>query len=164
MPEEAAMIPFVVEEHLRHYRTVEHHEHPRAYTAQELARAEHVTGYRVAKPVVVELGGKLALAVVAATDRVSLGTLEETAAVAARLVPEGDFAGRFSPCEPGSEPPLSLYGLPIFVDERLTHEARLVMPAGTHRDAVVLETDEWLRREAVQPVANLGIRPGEHRL
>ncbi|MBI5071231.1 MAG: YbaK/EbsC family protein [Deltaproteobacteria bacterium] len=157
------MIPFVVEEHLRRYRTVEHHEHPRAYTAQELAQAEHVSGYRVAKPVVVELGGKLALAVVAASDRVSLGTLEETAAAGARLVPEGDFAGRFSPCEPGSEPPLSMYGVPIFVDERLTHESRLVMPAGTHRDSVVLETDEWLRREAVQPVANLGIRPGEHR-
>lgn len=158
------MIPLAVEEQLRHYRTVEHHEHPRAYTAQQLAQAEHVSGYRVAKPVVVDLDGKLALAVVAASDRVSLGTLEETTATGARLVPEVDFAGRFSPCEPGAEPPLSMYGVPIFVDERLTHEARLVMPAGTHRDAVVLDTEEWLRREAVQPVANLGIRPGEHRV
>jgi Ala-tRNA(Pro) deacylase len=159
------MIPYAVEQHLRRYRSVEHREHPRAYTAQELAREEHVSGYRVAKPVVVALDGRLALAVVAATDRVSLGTLEETTAAAgAKLVPEGEFAGRFTPCEPGSEPPLSLYGMPIFVDERLTHEPRLVMPAGTHRDAVVLETDEWLRREAVQPVANLGIRPGEHRV
>jgi len=158
------MIPVAVEEHLKHYRVVEHREHPRAYTAQELARAEHVSGYRVAKPVVVDLDGRLALAVVAATDRVSLGTLEETTAAGARLAAEADFTGRFTPCEPGAEPPLALYGMPIFVDERLTHEPRLVMPAGTHRDAVVLETDEWLQREAVQPVANLGIRPGEHRI
>lgn len=159
------MMPIAVEEHLRHYRAVEHREHPRAYTAQELAHAEHVSGYKVAKPVVVDLDGKLALAVVAATDRVSLGTLEETAAAAAvRLAPETDFSGRFTPCEPGAEPPFSIYGMPIFVDERLTREPRLVMPAGTHRDAVVLDTEEWLRRESVQPVANLGIRPGEHRL
>jgi len=157
------MIPVAVEEHLQGYRAFEHREHPRAYTAQQLAQAEHVTGYRVAKPVVVDLDGRLVLAVVAATDKVSLGTLEETTAAGARLVPEGDFAGRFTPCEPGAEPPLAIYGMPIFVDERLTHEPRLVMPAGTHRDAVVLDTAEWLRRESVQPVANLGIRPGEHR-
>ena len=38
---------------------------------------------------------------------------------------------------------------------------KLVTVATEH--AAVLDTAEWLRRESVQPVANLGIRPGEHR-
>ena len=158
------MIPALIEAHLReHHPDYEHHAHARASTAQELAAAEHVTGYRVAKPVVVRLNGKLAFAVVAATDRVSLGTLEETTAASAELVPEAEFWTTFRPCEAGAEPPLALFGLPIFVDEKLLLEQKLVMPGGTHEDAVVLETGEWLRCERVQPVANLGIRSPELR-
>ena len=158
------MIPAMIETHLRERHCVyEHHRHAVAMSAQELAAAEHVTGYRVAKAVVVKLDGKLALAVVAATDRVALGTLEEATASTAELVPEAEFAGSFRPCEPGSEPPLALFGLPIFVDEKLLHEKRLLMPAGTHEDAIALDTHEWIQCEEVQPIANLGIRLGEHR-
>jgi Ala-tRNA(Pro) deacylase len=150
------MIPAMIESHLKdHHSVYEHHHHALAMTAQELAAAEHVSGYRVAKPVVVRLDGRMVLAVVAATDRVALGTLEEaTASREAELVPEQEFAGRFLPCEPGAEPPLALFGMPIFVDEKLLHERRLLMPGGTH---------EWIRCEEVQPIANLGIRRGEHR-
>ncbi len=154
------MIPVLIETHLReHHPDYEHHAHARAMTAQELAAAEHVSGYRVAKPVVVRLDGKLALAVGAATDRVSLGTLEEATAAAAELVPEAEFSGSFRPCEPGAEPPLALFGVPIFVDEKLLQEKKLLMPAGTHEDAIVLDMHEWIRCEGAQPVANLGIRP-----
>lgn len=158
------MIPAMIETHLRERHSVyEHHRHALAMSAQELAASEHVSGYRVAKVVVVKLDGKLAIAVVAATDRVALGTLEEATASTAELVSETEFSGRFRPCEPGSEPPLAMFGLPIFVDEKLLHEKRLLMPAGTHEDAIALDTHEWIRCEEVQPIANLGIRAGEHR-
>ncbi len=158
------MIPAMIETHLRErHRVYEHHRHAVAMSAQELAAAEHVTGYRVAKPVVVKLDGKLAMVVVAATDRVALGTLEEATASTAELVPEAEFSSNFRPCEPGSEPPLALFGLPIFVDEKLLHEKKLLMPAGTHEDAIALDTHEWIQCEEVQPIANLGIRAGEHR-
>jgi Ala-tRNA(Pro) deacylase len=158
------MIPAMIETHLRdHHLAFEHHRHTVAMTAQELAASEHVSGYRVAKPVVVKLDGKLALAVVAATDKVALGTLEEATASTAELVAERDFMERFSPCEAGAEPPLALFGLPIFVDEKLLHEKKLLMPGGTHEDAIALDTHDWIVREEVQPIANLGIRRGEHR-
>lgn len=32
------------------------------------------------------------------------------------------------------------------------------MPAGTHQDAVELNTNAWMRAEQAQPVANLGVR------
>ncbi|HSM93939.1 MAG TPA: YbaK/EbsC family protein [Anaeromyxobacteraceae bacterium] len=158
------MIPALIESHLRErHKVYEHHRHALAMTAQELAASEHVSGYRVAKAVVVKLDGRMAIAVVAATDRVALGMLEEATASNAELVAESEFLGRFSPCELGAEPPLALFGLPIFVDEKLLHEKKLLMPAGTHEDAIALDTHEWIQCEEVQPIANLGIRSGEHR-
>jgi Ala-tRNA(Pro) deacylase len=153
------MIPTLIEAHLRsHHAGYHHHHHTAAMTAQELAATEHVSGYHVAKPVVVKLDGRLAFAVVAAAERVSLGTLEEATGASVELVPEAEFAPVFGPCESGAEPPLSLFGLPIFADEKFLHERAFVMPAGTHEDSVVLDTHEWMRCERVQPIANLGAR------
>jgi Ala-tRNA(Pro) deacylase len=155
------MIPTMIEAHLRQQHLgYEHHIHPFAMTAQQLAASEHVSGRRVAKPVVVQLDGRWALAVVAATDKVNLAALEEATGCGAELVPEAAFATRFAPCQPGSEPPLAVFGLPIFVDEKLEQEPSLLMSAGTHEDSVVLDTHEWMRCERVQPVAGLGLKVG----
>jgi Ala-tRNA(Pro) deacylase len=153
------MIPTVIEEHLReNHRGFEHRQHASAMTAQDLAAADHVTGYRVAKPVVVRLGGRLVMAVVSAAERVSLGMLEEATGERAELVAEDEFSRCFTPCESGAEPPLSVFGLPIFADEKFLHESRILMQAGTHEDSVLLDTHAWILREHVQPVANLGTR------
>jgi Ala-tRNA(Pro) deacylase len=153
------MIPSLIETHLRrHHRDFEHHVHASAMTAQDLAAADHVTGYRVAKPVVVKLGGQLAIAVVCAAEKVALGVLEEATGEQAELVPEAEFAPRFAPCDAGAEPALGIFGLPIFADEKLLHADRVVMQAGTHEDSVVLDTHHWILCEKIQPVANLGAR------
>ncbi len=154
------MIPEIVEAHLRaHYPAWRHHRHALADTAQELAAAEHVTGHRVAKAVVVKLDGQLAIAVVAATDRVNMSALEEATGLRAELVGEEEFTDRFGPCDAGADPPLAMFGAPIFADDRLIRDQpQLVMPAGTHEDAVVVDTDEWVHEERVQPIANLGAR------
>ena len=112
------MIPTMIDAYLReHGLRFEHFVHGRAIAAQKLAAAEHVTGSRVAKVVVVSVDGKLALAVVAATERVDIEALREALhAKEVELVPETRFAERFWPCEAGAEPPLSLFGVPIYVD------------------------------------------------
>ncbi|ACL65152.1 YbaK/prolyl-tRNA synthetase associated region [Anaeromyxobacter dehalogenans 2CP-1] len=151
------MIPMMIEAHLKeHHRGYELHTHPFAMSAQDLAATEHVSGHRVAKAVVVRLDGKYAIAVVSAAEKVRLGVLEEATGAAAELVPEHELAEHFRPCDPGAEPPLGLFGAPIFVDATLAHAPRLLMPAGTYMDSVLLDTAEWMRCEQVQPVANLG--------
>jgi len=153
------MIPASIEAHLRErYRSYTHHTHAAAASAQDLAAAEHVSGHRVAKPVVVRLGGELALAVVAATDRVNLSVLEEATGSRAELMPEAEFCERFRPCDAGAEPPLAIFGARIFVDLAFIQQWRIVMAAGTHEDAVVLDTGEWLWCERAQPIVNLGQR------
>ncbi len=153
------MIPSMIKAHLRlKHQGFEHHVHPSVMTAQELAATEHMAGRHVAKPVVVRMAGNLALAVVAAPERLNLAALEEATGQRAELVAEDEFAPRFEPCERGAEPPLALFGVPIFMDAKLENERTLLLPAGTHEDAVLLDTHEWMACEKVQPVANLGVK------
>jgi Ala-tRNA(Pro) deacylase len=153
------VIPALIDAHLREwYGAYEHHVHAAAMTARELAAAEHASGRRVAKLVVVRLGRELAIAVVAATDRLNVHPLEEATGERAELVPEEEFSERFRPCDPGAEPPFAMFGLPIYVDDKLVRERTIVIPAGTHEDAAVVDTGEWIWRERARPIANLGRR------
>jgi Ala-tRNA(Pro) deacylase len=152
------MIPVPVDTYLRDHRLrFEHHVHGRAVAAQRLAAAEHVPGSRVAKVVVVRIDGELALCVVSALQRVNLAALSDALkARDAHLVPEADYAERFWPCEAGAEPPLSMFGLPIYVDAALAREPWLLMRGGTHEDALQIETDDWLLSERARIVDGLG--------
>src|SRR3972149_11641627 len=79
--------------------------HAVAYTAQEVAAAEHVPGRMLAKVVMLMGDGKLCMFVLAASAKVDL---EKAAAVLsvkeARLAHEEEFADRFSGCEMGATP------------------------------------------------------------
>ncbi len=158
------MIPERIDQYLkRNHPGCEHTAHMRAVAAQRVAAVEHVSGDRVAKTVVVRLDGELVLAVVAADRKVDLGALALAAgANRADLVPEAEFASRFEPCEAGAEPPLGLFGMPIYVDQALAHEPWVVMRGGTHEDAIRMRTDEWLDVENVRVVRALGRVEWEH--
>jgi Ala-tRNA(Pro) deacylase len=152
------MIPETIDRYLKdHALSYQHLPHRRAVGAQRLAASEHVSGRRIAKPVVVRLDGRLALAVVNAAERLDLERLADSAGVAnAELVPEDAFAERFAPCEAGAEPALSMFGLPIYVDAELALEPWIVMRGGTHEDAIQIDTQEWLEAERVRVVDGLG--------
>lgn len=152
------MIPPMIDSYLREHRLrFEHFVHGRAVAAQRLAAAEHVPGARVAKVVVVSVDGRLALAVVSALDHVDVEALRTALrATEVHLVPEMRFAERFWPCEPGAEPPLSLFGVPLYVDAGLARQPWLLMRGGTHEDAIQVETDDWLLSEQVRIVDGLG--------
>lgn len=152
------MIPERIDRYLKeHHLPYVHTTHVRAVAAQRLAAAEHVPGDRIAKPVVVDIDGRLALAVVSATQRVDVEELRRAlGASQVHLVPEPQFEGRFAPCEVGAEPPLGLFGLPIYVDAQLASWPRLVMRGGTHEDALEVDTRAWMRSEGAQPIDRLG--------
>jgi Ala-tRNA(Pro) deacylase len=153
------MIPEAIDRYLKqHHLDYAHSMHPRAVPAQRLAAAEHISGARIAKPVVVSIDGRLALAVVPASSRVDLPALAAAAgAEVAELVPESMFVDRFQPCEPGAEPAIGLFGLPIFVDARLVGQPWIVMRGGTHEDAIRLDTRAWLTEERARVVRGLGM-------
>jgi Ala-tRNA(Pro) deacylase len=125
----------------------ERHTHAVTYTAQALANAEHVTGYMVAKPVVVRTNAGFAMCAVAAPRHVDLkrvGAVLHDPQV--RLASEPELAKLFPDCELGAEPPIgALYGLPTVMDAQLRTDEYLVMQAGTHREAVKLRREDFER-------------------
>ena len=125
-------------------------QHPRVVAAQRLAASVHVSGYRVAKSVLVEADGKRVMAVLPAADIVDPGRLAAAlGAEQVRILHESEFLDLFAECEPGAEPPFgALFGLPVIMDRRLA-QARgpLVFRAGSHEEALEMKPEDFVRME-----------------
>jgi len=130
------------------YRTSQH---PIAYTAQDLASAEHVPGRQVIKPVVVKADGRFVMCALPASHRVDLSALREQLEVDdVQLVDEVKLSELFPDCELGAEPPIGrLYDMPTIMDESLICDARVTFQAGTHSDSVTMTLADY--RRAAQP-------------
>jgi Ala-tRNA(Pro) deacylase len=127
-----------------HYRLCRH---APAYTAQELAAAEHVSGKRVIKPVVIRADGQLILCALPACYHVDVDELkEQLLADLVEVVDESHLLTLFRDCETGALPPIGwLYGMTTLIDESLTHGDRVMFQAGTHVDAVEMSLADYRR-------------------
>lgn len=136
----------LLDRHRVHYECTAHLP---AYTAQGLAAVTHVSGKEVAKTVVVKLDGSIALAVLPASHRVDLRLLRAaTGAATATVASEAEFKDAFPGCETGAMPPFgSLYGLPVMVDESVTHDREIVFNAGSHTELMRLAYEDFARLE-----------------
>jgi Ala-tRNA(Pro) deacylase len=112
--------------------------HSPAYTAQEVAASAHISGYEIAKTVMVKVDGKLAMAVLPAPLHVDLSHLKELiGADRVALAGEGEFKALFPECEPGAMPPFgALYGMDTYVAERLAEDEYIAFNAGTHTELI----------------------------
>jgi Ala-tRNA(Pro) deacylase len=112
--------------------------HRPAYTAQEVAQAQHVPGRELAKVVIARAGAQFVMAVLPAVRRLDLGKLEAMVGTSnVRVAHEHEFAPLFPECEPGAMPPFgNLFGLPLYVDRSLADDEFIVFQAGTHTETV----------------------------
>ncbi|MCD4699241.1 MAG: YbaK/EbsC family protein [Phycisphaerae bacterium] len=119
--------------------------HPEAYTAQEVAAEEHVSGDMVAKSVLVNAGDKSVLCVLPASCKIDLGKLACALEVkACRLAEEAELGKVFPDVEIGAEPPFGKpYGLETLVDTRLSQCRTVTFTAGTHRQAVQMAYEDY---------------------
>ncbi|MBB3183694.1 Ala-tRNA(Pro) deacylase [Halomonas fontilapidosi] len=115
-------------------------QHSPAYTAQEVAEVAHVPGRHFAKSVMVNVDGRLALAVLPATDRVDLHRLAQSlGAQSVELAEESEFSEHFPDCEPGAMPPFgNLFDLEVFVSPHLAQADIIAFSAGNHHEVMQL--------------------------
>ncbi len=86
------------------------------------------------------------LAILPAPNHVRLDKLAAKVGKPVRLATEQEFSSLFPDCELGAMPPFgSLYNLPVYVDESLAVDEAIVFNAGTHRDAVRMRYDDFVR-------------------
>lgn len=114
--------------------------HSKAYTAQGIAAAAHISGKELAKTVMITVDGEVAMAVLPASETVNLDALKNTLNVKrVDLSSERQFRDRFIDCELGAMPPFgNLYGLKVYVDETLTRDKEIAFNAGTHLELIKL--------------------------
>ncbi len=122
-------------------------EHEYAVTAQQVAGVEGISGYDVAKPVLVSIGGQLAMIVIPGAEVLDLERVAEVLGHnEVRLATEDEFVSLFDDCEPGAEPPFgTLYGIPTFMDEDLRAREQLVCRDGSHTQTIEIATTDYVR-------------------
>ena len=125
--------------------------HSTAYTAQEVAASAHITGKELAKTIIVELDGKMAMAVLPANRKIVLQDLREvTGCDEVKFASEEEFKRKFPDCETGAMPPFgNLYGMDVYVAEALTRNDEVAFNAGSHTEIIRLRYHDFER--LVQP-------------
>ena len=125
--------------------------HSKAYTAQEVAASAHVPGASMAKVVIVELDGAMAMAVLPANRKIVMQDLHDvTGSDQVRFVSEDKFKDRFPDCEIGAMPPFgNLYGMDVFVADSLAQNKEIAFNAGSHEEIIKLAYEDFER--LVQP-------------
>jgi Ala-tRNA(Pro) deacylase len=137
--------------------------HASTHSASRLAQTTHLTGYRVAKSVLVSADSRPVMAVLPAARRLDLERLKAVLGGRdVRLAKEEEVASWFKDCEPGSVPPLRLRAdQRIVMDRALAHLGRILCAAGTAEDAISVRFRDWYR--AVRPgVARLSAPANGH--
>ncbi len=121
--------------------------HSTAYTAQEVAASAHITGKELAKTVIVELDGKMAMAVLPANRKIVLQDLREvTGSEEVKFASEEEFKKRFPDCETGAMPPFgSLYGMDVYLAESLIHNDEIAFNAGSHTEIIKMAYKDFDR-------------------
>jgi Ala-tRNA(Pro) deacylase len=121
--------------------------HSTAYTAQEVAASAHITGKELAKTVIVELDGKMAMAVLPANRKIVLQDLREvTGSDQVKFASEEQFKEKFPECETGAMPPFgNLYEMDVYVAEALTMNEDIAFNAGSHTEVIKMRFEDFER-------------------
>ena len=129
-----------------------HHTHPDAYTARQVASAEHVPMREVAKAVVFLEEDGYGMAVLGADCAVDMYELRMLLGQPhLRLATERELGKLFPECELGAMPPFgNLFRMPVYVDSRLAAEELIEFNAGTHRDVIRLRFRDY--ESLVKPI------------
>lgn len=131
--------------------------HPQAYTAREVAVAEHLPR-EVAKTVVVFGDREYHMLVVPASKLVDFQEVRLALGLPqVRLATEDELARLFPDSEIGAMAPFGpLYGLSVFLDATLAAEDNIAFNAGTHREVVHMRTADF--RRVVNPTVVAMVR------
>ncbi len=121
--------------------------HTQAFSAQKIAGSEHIPGKMVAKTVIVLADDHMVALVLPATYLVDLKKIQTAlGAREIRLAHEVEFVATFSDCEVGTMPPFgNLYGIPVYVEQRLTEGETMVFPVGTYTETMSLKYADFER-------------------
>ncbi len=115
--------------------------HPHAFTAQEIAATQHITGRAMAKVVMLNVDGSFVMAVLPSNRMVDFALAKAgLGATDISLATEEQFATLFPECEIGAMPPFgNLFGVTVIVDPALERYESIFFNAGNHLQTLRLK-------------------------
>ncbi len=120
--------------------------HSPAYTAQGIAHSAHISGKEIAKTVILNVAGKLAMMVVPGNHKVNLDLLKKIFSTDyISLADEDEFKTKFPDCEVGAMPPFgNLYDMDVYISEELSNDKEIAFNAGTHTELIRMEYTDYM--------------------
>jgi Ala-tRNA(Pro) deacylase len=120
--------------------------HAETFTARDTVDALCMPGETMAKSVIVKARGRYLMLVLPADERVDLAKVAAlVGANTVRLATEEEMRALFPDCEIGAMPPFGdLYDLEEWVDHSMIQKREIVCEAGTHREAITLQTGDFM--------------------
>ena len=121
--------------------------HSKAYTAQQVAHSAHISGKDMAKTVMINIDGKLAMAVIPAVNHVDFALIKDAIGIKTiTLASEVEFKNFFPACEVGTMPPFgNLYDMEVYVDKSLADDHEIAFNAGSHTELVKMAYADFER-------------------
>jgi Ala-tRNA(Pro) deacylase len=139
-----------------------HTTHSAAYTAEQVAAAEHIPPHRLAKNVLYRSSDGYVLVLVPADSFVDPEQVRAAMGVRVlELADEVEVGFVFPDADLGAMPPLgNSVGLPVYLDRELTEQTFIAFKAGTYWDVIHMKTIDFCK--LVQPVIGDFCRPKSH--
>lgn len=145
---------YLEKEHIG-YQTLEH---DTAFTAQEIAGAQHIPGREFVKSVIVAADGQFVMCVLPAIHRIDFDKLKRVLGASdVHLADEAQLAELFPEYEVGAEPPFGQpFGLKVYADKILEENEEIAFNAGTHTDSIRIKFKDFIRL-AKPTLADIGV-------
>lgn len=125
--------------------------HSLAFTGLEIAKSAHIPTKILAKTVILKIDGEPTMMVLPAAYQIDMENLSQALrGSVVELATEQEFFTLFPDCEVGAMPPFgNLYGMKVYVAERLTENEDIVFNAGSHSEVIQMAYNDY--EELVQP-------------
>lgn len=121
-------------------------EHEAAYSALEIAGAQHVPGRQFVKTVVLTVDGKFVMCVLPAIHKVNLEKVKELfRANEVKLADEKEVSKLFPDYEVGAEPPFPQSGMKLLMDKVLEENNEIAFNGGSHTDMIKIKLKDYIR-------------------
>lgn len=119
-------------------------EHAYSKCSRESAHTAHIPGEKLAKCVVFEDWKGYLMAIIPATHKVDINTLDEMVKRHLELATEEELRDLFPDCEIGAVPPIGrLYGCDVVMDKSLVSHKDVYFEAGDHTDLIHVTGEDF---------------------
>ncbi len=120
--------------------------HSKTETAEDTAHSALVNEEEFAKVVVFKVGGKMAMAVLPADEKVDPEMLATACDVKhVEIADEDEFKNLFPNCDVGAMPPFgSLFNIEVYIEEEMTLRDNIIFNAGSHTEIVKMKMSDYL--------------------